>query len=128
MLLELGHARGGVEERGVFVDDGRQGRVNAEFAHKEGRGISLERGVAASHVGEEIFFEGWELASAVENVAGLGVFGEDAEFGFEEIRVNGDEGGAVEQFLDGVKVVGVFAVAVRPRDDAPLLEQGVQFL
>ena len=128
MLLEVGDAGGGVEEGGVFVDDSGQCRVDAEFAHKEGRGVCLECGVSASHVGEEVFFEGRELASAVENVPGLGVFGEDAEFGFEEVGVDLDERGAVEQFSDGVEVVRVFAVAVQPRDDAALLEQGVEFL
>ena len=128
VLLEVGDAGGRVEEGGVFVDDCGQGWVDAEFAHEEGRGVGLERGVSAAHVGEEVFFEGRELPSAVENVAGLGVFGEYAEFGFEEIGVDRDEGGAVEQFLDSVEVVGVFAVAVQPRDDAPLLEQGVEFL
>ena len=128
VLLEVSDAGGGVEEGGVFVDDRGQRGVDAEFTHEEGRGVCLEDGVSASHVGEEVFFEGWEFASTVENVAGLGVFGEDAEFGFEEVGVDGDEGGTVEQFSDGIKVVRVLAVAVQPRDDAPLLEQGVQFL
>ena len=128
VLLEVGNAGGGVEEGGVFVDDCGQGGVDAEFTHEEGRGVGLERGISASYVGEEVFFEGRELPSAVENVAGLGVFGEDAEFGFEEVGVDGDEGGAVEQVLDGVEVVGVFAVAIQPRDDAALLEQSVEFL
>lgn len=52
-------------------------------------------------------------------VARFGVFGEDAEFGFEEVGVDGDQGGVVEQFLDGVKVVRIFAVAIQPRDDTP---------
>ena len=128
VLLEVGDAGGGVEEGGVFVDDCGQRGVDAEFAHEEGRRVGLECGVSASHVGEEVFFEGREFASVVENVAGLGVFGEDAEFGFEEVGADGDEGGAVEQVLNGVKVLGVFAVAVEPRDDAPVLEQGVEFL
>ena len=128
VLLEVGDAGGGVEEGGVFVDDCGQGRVDAEFTHEEGRGVSLERGVSAAHVGEEVFFEGRELTSAVENVAGLSVFGEDAEFGFEEVGVDGDERGAVKQVSDGVEVLRVFAVAVQPRDDAALLEQGVEFL
>ena len=128
VLLEVGDAGGGVEEGSVFVDDCGQGGVDAEFTHEEGRGVCLECGVSASHVGEEVFFEGRELASAVENVAGLGVFGEDAEFCFEEVGVDRDEGGAVEQFLDGVEVVSIFAVAIQPRDNAPLLEQGVEFL
>lgn len=128
VLLEVGDAGGGVEEGGVFVDDCGQRGVNAEFTHEEGRGVGLERGVSASHVGEEVFFEGRELAAAVENVAGLSVFGKDAEFGCEEVDVDGDECGTVEQFSDGVEVVGVFAVAIQPRDDAALLEQGVQFL
>ena len=101
---------------------------DAEFAHEEGRGVSLECGVSASHVGEEVFFEGRKLASAVENVAGLGVFGEDAEFCFKEVGADGDEGGAVEQFSDGVEVLGVLTVVVQPRDDATLLKQGIQFL
>ena len=128
MLLEVGDAGGGVKEGSVFVDDRGQRRVNAELTHEERRGVCLEGGVSASHVGEEVFFEKRELASTVENVAGLGVFGKDAEFGFEEVGVDGDEGGAVEQFSDGVEVVGVFAVAVQPRDDTPMLEQGVEFL
>ena len=128
VLLEVGDAGGGVEEGGVFVDDCGQGGVDAEFAHEESRGVCLERGVSASHVGEEVFFEGRELSAAVENVAGLGVFGEDTEFCFEEVGVDRDEGSPVEQLSDGVEVLGVFAVAIQPRDDAALLEQGVEFL
>ena len=90
VLLQVGDAGGGVEEWGEFVDDCGQGGVDAEFTHEEGRGVGLECGVSAAHVGEEVFFEGRELASAVENVAGLGVFGEDAEFCFEEVGVDDD--------------------------------------
>ncbi len=84
MLLEVGNTRAGFEEGRVLVDDDREGGINAEFAHEEGRGVCREGRVSASHIGEEVFFEGRELASAVEHVAGLGVFGEDAEFGLEE--------------------------------------------
>ena len=122
VLLEVGDTGGGVEEGSVFVDDCGQRGVDAEFAHEEGRGVSLECGVSASHVGEEVFFEGREHTSSVENVAGLGVFGEDAELGFEEVGVDGDEGSPIEQFSDGIEVLGVFAVAIQPRDNAPLLE------
>ena len=128
VLLEVGDAGGGVEEGGVFVDDCGQRGIDAEFAHEEGRGVGLECGASAAHVGEEVFFEGRELASAVENVAGLGIFGKDAEFGFEEVGVDRDKGSPVEQLSDGVEVLGVFAVAIQPRDDAALLEQGVEFL
>ena len=128
VLLEVGNTRAGFEEGRVLVDDDREGGINAEFAHEEGRGVCREGRVSASHVGEEVFFEGRQFTGAVEHVARLGVFCKDAEFGLEEVGVDGDQGGAVEQFLDGVKVVRIFAVAIQPRDDAPLLEQGVQFL
>ena len=100
-----------------------------DSAHCGEEGLAVRSFVGVSDASEVLLEVGNTRAGFEEGrVARLGVFCKDAEFGLEEVGVDGDQGGAVEQFLDGVKVVRIFAVAIQPRDDTPLLEQGVQFL
>ena len=118
--------------RGELSEEDGEGTLlgfEQDSAHCGEEGLAVRSFVGISDASEVLLEVGNTRAGFEEGrVARFGVFCKDAEFGLEEVGVDGDQGGAVEQFLDGVKVVRIFAVAIQPRDDTPLLEQGVQFL